>query len=95
MNPYLNSLYHNLYGSGSATQAYQNLTPAQQQSVGQAVNTVQHNYNQMLSRVLLPVRAFRIAGQDMDLQEFVDTLCPDPDDPMRSLLLIRYSGLAQ
>jgi hypothetical protein len=35
---------------------------------------------------------FQIDGVSMDLKQFVETLCPDPEDPWRSHLLLKYAG---
>jgi hypothetical protein len=68
---------------------------AQNQLAGQySQQQAQQLYNSALSQQLGRYRQeWMIAGKAMDFTEFVDTLCPDPEDPMRTLLILKYSGM--
>lgn len=68
---------------------------AQNQLSGQySQQQAQQLYNSALSQQLgRYTKQWMIAGKAMDFTEFVDTLCPDAEDPMRTLLILKYSGI--
>lgn len=74
-------------------QYQQNQLAAQSQS-----QLAQQQYNQALGQyqqnwATPQPTEWMINGRAMSFTEFVDTLCPDPEDPMRSLLILKYSGI--
>lgn len=79
MNQAFNQGYQQ-YGQGLAAQSQSQLA---QQQYNQTLTAGLGRYN----------KEWMIAGRAMDFAEFVDTLCPDPDDPMRTLLILKYSGI--
>jgi len=95
MEDTMNTLYNSLLGqAGYASQQGQ-----------QSWNNWNNNYAQQQARQysqaqMLAVQPglsqhqhrYQIDGVSMDLKQFVETLCPDPDDPWRSHLLLKYSG---
>ena len=70
----------NNWNNNYAQQAPQ-YSQAQMQAVQQGLSQRQHRY--------------QIDGVSMDLKQFVETLCPDPEDPWRSHLLLKYAGRDQ
>lgn len=47
--------------------------------LGQALQQAQHQW--------------MINGKTMTFDQFLDELCPDPEDSMRSLLILKYRGM--
>ena len=94
----MNTLYNSLLGqSAHASQQGQqswnnwNNNYAQQQAM-------QYSQAQMLAvqpGLSQRQHRYQIDGVSMDLKQFVETLCPDPDDPWRSHLLLKYAGRDQ
>jgi len=53
-----------------------NMLAQQAQAYNAALQKNQHRY--------------MINGRTMDFDQFLNELCPDPDDPMRSYLILKY-----
>jgi hypothetical protein len=83
-------------GQGLANQqgmAQQNLSQQYQSQSYQ--NAAAQQYTQALIGGLMnqPRAEWMINGQILTFEQFVDTLCPDQDDPMRTLLILKYKGV--
>lgn len=68
----------------------QGINPAQQWHAQQ-----QMQYNQALMAQQMQTRQHQwmINGKTMDFTEFLDTICPEEDDPMRTFLTLKYKGV--
>jgi len=77
--------------------AYQQAQSAGQfgSNAGLANQMAQQQYNLALGQYAQSQQKpeWMIAGVGMSFEKFVDTLCPDPEDPMRTLLILKYSGI--
>ena len=60
--------------------AYNQMLAAQQQQLG-AYNLARQKHEWMVN------------GQTMTFDEFLDTICPDEDDPHRTFLMLKYKGI--
>ena len=67
---------------------YQQASAAQQQHHQAALQNQQ--WQAMQQAMTRHKKEWMIDGQAMSFEEFVDTLCPDPEDPMRSFLILKY-----
>lgn len=77
----------NLFGYNTYNSAYnQNQLGSAAHSAAMAAQQ-QAMYNAMLNQ---RQHHWMINGKSMDFDEFVDTLCPDADDPMRTFLILKY-----
>jgi len=101
MEDTMNTLYNSLLGQAGQSTAYPG--SAYQLSVDQtkwALQYAQQSAPQYSQAQMLAVQQglsqhqhrYQIDGVSMDLKQFVETLCPDPDDPWRSHLLLKYAG---
>lgn len=65
---------------------------AQQQGMSQAQqqNLLAQQYNAALSA---RQQQWMVNGKSMDFAEFLDTICPDKDDPQRTFLTLKYKGV--
>lgn len=50
----------------------------------------QAQYQNMLGAMAQQRTEWMINGVTMTFDQFVETLCPDPEDPMRSYLILKY-----
>jgi hypothetical protein len=52
----------------------------------------QQQYNQALMNSMLAQQRteWMINGRAMTFAQFVEEICPDPDDPMRTFLILKY-----
>ena len=76
----MSQAWNNSYAQQYAQQSQQ-YSQAQMMAMQQGMSQRQHRY--------------QIDGVSMDLKQFVETLCPDPEDPWRSHLLLKYAGRDQ
>jgi hypothetical protein len=55
----------------------------------------QQQYNQALMAQQMQTRQHQwmVNGKTMDFAEFLDTICPEEDDPMRTFLTLKYKGM--
>lgn len=83
--------YSSIFGSGIAN------NPSQQQmNQAQAAQQQQMMYNQQLQMAYGLARQkseWMVNGQTMNFDEFLDTICPDADDPHRTYLIMKYKGV--
>lgn len=67
------------------------------QAYGQTMNwhaQQQLQYNQaLMARMAQQQHRWMINGVTMNFDEFLDTICPEPEDPMRSFLTLKYKGM--
>jgi hypothetical protein len=85
-----------MLGSGQVSQSAQNMLNGYngQTAAAQSWQAQQQlAYNQALMAQQRPPKAWMIAGKAMDFDEFLTTLCPEEDDPMRTFLTLKYKGI--
>lgn len=97
----MQSLYNAIFGQPVPTQAQANSAfdsayqqyNSQSALAGPSAQQQAAQYNQALMNSLMQQRTeWMIAGVPMTFDEFLNTLCPDADDPMRSFLTLKYAG---
>lgn len=85
--------YAAIMGGSSAN----NPSLAQQcMSQSQAAQQQQMMYNQQLQMAYGLARQkheWMVNGQTMCFEDFLDTICPDQDDPHRTYLIMKYKGV--
>ena len=84
--------YSTVFGMDTAAN-----NPAQQQmSQAQAAQQQQMMYNQQLQMAYGLARQkheWMVNGVTMTFDDFLDTICPDRDDPHRTFLMLKYKGI--
>ena len=68
----------------------------QRMSQAQAAQQQQMMYNQQLQMAYGLARQkheWMVNGVSMNFDEFLDTICPDQDDPQRTFLTLKYRGI--
>lgn len=93
-------MFNSIFGlSGSALAHNHNYATVSGQSglANQASNsqTSQWHAQQMMAYSQALMRnqhRWMVNGVSMTFAEFLDTICPEPDDPMRTFLTLKYAG---
>ena len=74
----------------NAMLAQQRAAQQQAMSMAQQQNLLAQQYNAALSA---KQHHWMVNGETMDFEEFLDTVCPDEDDPHRTYLTLKYKGV--
>jgi hypothetical protein len=86
--------YNSILGTAASTYdpALDKQRAAQQQGMSQAQqqNLLAQQYTAALSA---RQHQWMVNGKSMDFAEFLDTICPDADDPQRTYLTLKYKGV--
>lgn len=90
MNVYSNQ---NL-GSGQMGMAQQNAYQSPSQSMlAQQQMAYTNALSQGWANLVKNQHKYMINGRTMNFDDFVNELCPDPEDPMRTFLTLKYQGM--
>ena len=71
--------------------ANQQFNSAYNQAMSQQNAMLAQQYNQAWTAARQ--RMWMVNGQAMDFAEFLDSVCPDPEDPHRTYLTLKYKGI--
>lgn len=89
--------YSSVFGSGNTASSYDPALDKQRaMTQAQAAQQQQMMYNQQLQMAYGLARQkheWMVNGVTMTFDEFLDTICPDQDDPQRTFLTLKYKGV--
>lgn len=59
----------------------------------QAANQMYQSQIAQLGQLSAHQHTWMVNGKTMTFEQFLDEICPDPDDSMRTLLILKYRGV--